>query len=256
MKTAAQTSKERKQKDAAKVMANKAKIIKVAKADELRNISTLKCDDNIYPRTMLQSNRVNIYKDAMRNGDIFPAIIVETRGGKPTGRIIDGWHRYEAARQLGNKQIPVKFLETKDDIEALRKSFLANIEHGLPYSSIEVKQYVKTAEELGMSITLISADINKPEKKVNSIIKNFGVTSTGKSVALKKGLGHLKNNKTVTKQQLTLNKKWMGQSPTTYVRLLLMFFKANAYVNFKEMPVLKKEMDKLVDEWLEIRKYI
>ena len=256
MTTAEKLSKERKQKVANKVMANKAKLVKAAGADELTNLSSLECDETIYPRTMLQSNRVNIYKDAMRNGDVFPAIIVESRKGKPTGRILDGWHRYEAARQLGNKQIPVRYLETKDDKEAIRQSFIHNMEHGLPYSAIEIKQYVKTADELGMSMTIISMDINKPEKKVQSIIKNFGTSTKGTAVPLKKGLGHLKLNKTVTKAQENLNKKWIGQSPTTYVRLLIMFFKANAYVNFKELPVLKKEMDKLVDTWLELRKHL
>ena len=239
-----------------KVLANRAKLIKQSKADELMNISKLECDSDIYPRTSLVDNRVNIYKDAMRNGDIFPAIIVESRNGKPTGRILDGWHRYEAYRQLDRTDIPVKYLETKDEIDAIRQSFLYNMEHGLPYTSIEIKQYVRTAEELGITYAVISKDINKPEKKVVSITKGFGISTTGKTVALKRGFGHLAKAKRVTKSQIQLMRKWSGGTPTIKVRELTGFFQSGAYIGFKEMDVLTKEMDKLTEEWLEVKKLL
>ena len=53
MTTAEKLSKERKQKVANKVMANKAKLVKASGADELTNLSSLDCDETIYPRTCL-----------------------------------------------------------------------------------------------------------------------------------------------------------------------------------------------------------
>ena len=168
-----------------RVSANKDKILKLSKGDMYLPLDTLIQDRSIYPRRNIVENKVNAYADALKVGVIFPAIIVESVNERPTGRILDGWHRYEAHLKLNKKQIPVKLVECDTELDAVRQSYLLNVEHGLPYSSIEIKQYVKTAEELGMTIKQIADDINKPETKVQNMIKGFGITALGNTVALK-----------------------------------------------------------------------
>ena len=235
----------------ARVASNKVKYLKVSKGDAWYDIEKLVCDESIYPRRNILSSKVNQYKDAMELGQIFPAITVETKNERPTGRILDGWHRYEAHLKLNKKQIPVKLVECDTELDAVRQSYLLNVEHGLPYSSIEIKQYVKTAEELGMSIKQIADDINKPEKKVQTMIKGFGITASGNTVALKKGLGHL-NQSRITKKQEALNNKWIGQSATVYARLLNQYLEAGAMKD--EDTTFIKLMDQLVNTWSRIRK--
>ena len=52
------------------------------------------------------------------------------------------------------------------------------------------------------------------------MIKGFGITASGNTVALKKGLGHL-NQSRITKKQEALNNKWIGQSATVYQDYLI-----------------------------------
>ena len=234
-----------------RVSANKDKILKLSKGDMYLPLDTLIQDKSIYPRRNIVENKVNAYADAIKVGVVFPAIIVESKNERPTGRILDGWHRYEAHLKLNKKQIPVKLVECDTELDAVRQSYLLNVEHGLPYSSIEIKQYVKTAEELGMSIKQIADDINKPEKKVQTMIKGFGITASGNTVALKKGLGHL-NQSRITKKQEALNNKWIGQSATVYARLLNQYLEAGAMKD--EDITFIKLMDQLVNTWSRIRK--
>ena len=229
----------------------RVRTLKLSGGEMYMQLDKLIQDREIYPRRNIVENKVNAYADALKIGAIFPAIVVESKNERPTGRILDGYHRYEAFLKLGRKEIAVRLVECKDQLEAIRQSYLLNVEHGLPYSSIEIKQYVKTAEELGMTIKDIALDINKPEKKVHTMIKGFGITSSGNTIALKKGLGHLNQGK-VTKKMEVLNNKWIGQSATVYASLLEQYLDASA-MKSDDLKFIKL-MDKLTDRWLQIRK--
>ena len=188
----------------------------------------------------------------MELGQIFPAITVETKNERPTGRILDGWHRYHALLKRGEKEVSVTFVECKDDIEALRQSYILNNSHGLAYSAIEVKDYVKTATDLGMSYDMIAKDINKTPKKVQNMVKNFGTAQDGSSVALKRPLSYLRERNHITKKQIALNKAWGGASPNVMASLLYQLLDSNA---MKDDDVkFIKLMDKLTDKWMQIRK--
>ena len=242
----------KKERVKARVASNKVKYLKVSKGDAWYDIEKLVCDESIYPRRNILSSKVNQYKDAMELGQIFPAITVETRNERPTGRILDGWHRYHALLKQGAKEISVTYVECKDDVEALRQSYILNNTHGLAYSAIEVQDYVKTANDLGMSYDMIAEDINKTPKKVQTMVKNFGTAKDGSTIALKRGLRHLRDNSNVTKKQEALNKAWIGSSANVYVSLLYKYLDANA---FKTDDVkFVKLMDKLTDKWMQIRK--
>ena len=236
----------------ARVASNKVKYLKVSKGDAWYDIEKLVCDESIYPRRNILSSKVNQYKDAMELGQIFPAITVETKNERPTGRILDGWHRYHALLKQGAKEISVTYVECKDDVEALRQSYILNNTHGLAYSSIEVKDYVKTATDLGMTYEMIATDINKTPKKVQTMVKNFGTAQDGSSVALKRPLAHLREKSYITKKQKALNKAMIGVSPNVMASLLYRLLDANA---MKEDDVkFVKLMNKLTDKWMEVRK--
>ena len=214
----------------ARVASNKVKYLKLSKGDAWYDIEKLVCDESIYPRRNILSSKINQYKDAMELGQIFPAITVETKNERPTGRILDGWHRYYALLKQGAKEISVTFVECKDDVEALRQSYILNNTHGLAYSA---------------------TDINKTPKKVESMVKNFGTAKDGSTIALKRGLTHLRDT-SISKKQEALNKAWIGSSANVYVSLLYKYLDANA---FKTDDVkFVKLMNKLTDKWMEVRK--
>ena len=234
-----------------RVQKNKDKQLRESGGDAWFNIEKLVLDDNIYPRRNVLTSKVNQYYNAMKLGQIFPAIAVETRHERPTGRILDGWHRYHAYLMQGKKQVTVVFIECSDEIEALRESYTLNNSHGLQYSSIEIHDYVKTATDLGMTYDMIADDIKRPVRKVESMVKQFGTAKDGDTVALKRGLRHLNTN-TITKKQEALNKAWMGSSAGTYAALLFRYLDANA-INTEDTKLIKA-LDKLTDKWLQVRK--
>jgi hypothetical protein len=242
----------RKEKIQERVIENQEKYLAESGGEEWFDIEKLVLDDSIYPRRNILATKVNAYSDAMKLGQIFPAIAVEKRDGVVTGRILDGWHRYHALLKQGAKKVSVQYHECMNDIVAVRKSYILNNSHGLSYSAIEVQDYVKTASDLGMDIDIIADDINKPVKKVENMIKNFGTAKDGSTVSLKRGLRHLKDTGVITKKQEALNKSWIGTSATVYSSLLFKYLDAGAYKTDDTKFI--KSMDKLTTKWLEVRK--
>lgn len=63
---------------------------------EMMHVSQLTFDQSVYPRSKPNTHTVERYADAMRAGDVFPPIVVETG----TNKIVDGVHRWKAAKLL------------------------------------------------------------------------------------------------------------------------------------------------------------
>ena len=62
-------------------------------------LSDVKVDQGgIYPRESTDWDRVEIYAEAMGNGDVFPPFLVAS---DPENLLVDGNHRYNAARKFG-----------------------------------------------------------------------------------------------------------------------------------------------------------
>jgi predicted metalloendopeptidase len=70
-----------------RVEKNRDKVLKLSKGDMYLPLDTLIQDRNIYPRRNIVENKVNAYADALKVGVVFPAIIVESKNERPTGRI-------------------------------------------------------------------------------------------------------------------------------------------------------------------------
>jgi hypothetical protein len=78
----------------------------------------------------LDADQVRIYAECMRNGDVFPEIVVEaTKSARM--RVLSGNHRVEAARAIGLKSIP-GLLVTPTDAQRDMIVGGANNRHGKP----------------------------------------------------------------------------------------------------------------------------
>lgn len=118
---------------------------------ELRSIASLTCDQKLQIRERMDETTVERYAEAIReNTDRWPFPPIQTVGTY----VWDGWHRLEAAKRCGLKEVPVddhaKELAPEDDRfdAALILACGANEKHGLQRTKAERDKAVLTVLRL------------------------------------------------------------------------------------------------------------
>ena len=91
---------------------------------EKANIGDLKLDDSVWPRSALDEEAIERYRDCLQE---LPPIVVD----RETMTVLDGWHRVEAHRREGLETIPVKYDSCVPHF-FLARSYALNARHGLP----------------------------------------------------------------------------------------------------------------------------
>jgi len=97
-------------------------------------------DDKIHPRDSIDQDVVGDYADRMREGAVFPEILVFQDDKKY--HLADGRHRFEAARKRGLKSINAE-VRKGDKRAAILASVAANNKHGLQRSNADKRKSVK-----------------------------------------------------------------------------------------------------------------
>ena len=123
----------------------------------------------IYPRTSQYWNISYKYGQAMRQGAIFPPILLTRLEGKVL--LIDGWHRLEARKQLGQKEVDAEFIECADKDEALVQAVKANQTHGYP---MMFSDFLRVAEQLrqnGHKVVEIAQLLKMDERELAKHLK-------------------------------------------------------------------------------------
>jgi hypothetical protein len=104
-------------------------------------IADIVLDTELQPRAMMSEAVVNDYADKMRDGAIFPPVVVYDVDGKKL--LSDGWHRVRAHRRLGRKDIQAEVRQgTRDD--ALRHALEFNAIHGLNFTQADKQRAIET----------------------------------------------------------------------------------------------------------------
>jgi len=104
------------------------------------NISDLKLDNSIWPRSSLDEEAIERYRDCLED---LPPIVVD----KETMTVLDGWHRVEAHKREGIETISVKY-ETCPPHLFLARAYALNARHGLPVNN-EVRDQIIVALRQG-----------------------------------------------------------------------------------------------------------
>ncbi|GAI60774.1 unnamed protein product, partial [marine sediment metagenome] len=97
------------------------------------NISDLKLDNSIWPRSSLDEEAIERYRDCLED---LPPIVVD----KETMTVLDGWHRVEAHRREGVETISVKYDGCPPHL-FLARAYALNARHGLPVDN-EVRDQI------------------------------------------------------------------------------------------------------------------
>ncbi len=98
--------------------------VKLSTAEQIA-VADITWDANIYPREKHSASTVTTYVEAMRGGAVFPPVVLE----KETLRLLDGKHRWLAAKEIGEQTILAQIAEL-NGLPAKTYSAALNISHG------------------------------------------------------------------------------------------------------------------------------
>jgi len=105
------------------------------------SLTSLKINGGTQPREAISEETVSEYAEALREGAVFPPVVVVRDGASLW--LVDGFHRYHAHRRCGRERIVA---EVRDGTlrDAVLHSLSANVEHGLRRSNVDKRKAVLT----------------------------------------------------------------------------------------------------------------
>ena len=129
---------------------------------ELVSIHDLLLDRSLNPRRQVPDQEVVEYYASIFKTVIWPPILVH----RASHKLLDGWHRVEAARRAGVYSVPVQWVDAKDE-ELFALAVKANLAHGVRLTREERYQAIfrlqreswtpeRIVEVLGCSIGMVT----------------------------------------------------------------------------------------------------
>jgi hypothetical protein len=138
---------------------------------------------------------VSRYRQAMRNGDVFPQIVVDQEL-----RIVSGNHRYQAMIAEFGEDYAVEIIKERfaDEASRIERAVIDNAKHGNPLDGISRKRAVLRLTQLGRTAESIAKLLGVSCKRVAelagmSVIVVGGDGGKAKPIAqpIKRGLEHI-----------------------------------------------------------------
>ena len=133
--------------------------------------------DEYYPRKEPDYKIVDDYADAMRKGAQFPPIILES----VTNRILDGVHRFLAAKKAGISKIRVEYRSVPTNMTPKYYAAILNAhtQHGILLKESEMKtvarEYIQSFSDTEMTgiMTRMSREFGKPLSTIQSWVSDI-----------------------------------------------------------------------------------
>jgi len=120
------------------------------------------------PRLKMNSDAVERYMDAFRVGEHLPPLAVQ----KEKLILIDGFHRYEALKELGKEEVEVELVDIPESeirAEAVRR----NRKHGIPLTREERDNDILLFRQEGRSIKEIAEIFGITPGRVSQVLRKF-----------------------------------------------------------------------------------
>jgi hypothetical protein len=131
----------------------------------LVKIDELTFDSSLYPRMKMSWLTAYQYAQAMRAGAVFPPITVGLLEGKRY--VLDGWHRIEAKRLLGEKYISAVLKKFNSKGEMFAEAVRLNSTHGRPLTIQEKVRIIDQLKLYGFKREEISQIVGIPVDKIS-----------------------------------------------------------------------------------------
>ncbi|MEM2351944.1 MAG: ParB N-terminal domain-containing protein [Thermoproteota archaeon] len=161
------------------------------------NIDELVLDDSVYPRFKTSWLTVYQYAMAMKAGSVFPPVVVGVFDGKMY--LVDGWHRVEALKMLGERYVQAQIKEYRDVRGMFADAVRLNIAHGRPLSVHEKVRIIDKLEDLGFTPKEISEITRIPVDKIERFKIRVVRTVDGRKIYLKSIIEKALGGETVEK---------------------------------------------------------
>jgi hypothetical protein len=220
-------------------------------------VADLVFDQSLYPRTKPSAQNVAAIAEAMRAGVKLKPIVVEKKGK----RIIDGYHRWTAWKQVHGKdsKIECELMTETDEGKLLAMSVDLNAEHGLQLAAFERTDCLIRMERLGVTRETALQVLRITEKKAERIESTrtayrIGDSGEKEKIALKNTLRTF-HGRTLTPAQEKANEHSSGMKLQFYITQLIYLLDAGieARANQSEWTFLFRLRD-LLNEKLGTKK--
>jgi len=174
-----------------------------------RKLNTLTQDDRIVDLRPVNQLFVSRYRQAMRNGDKFPPLVIDQNDA-----IVCGYHRRDAylAEYGEDHAVEVVKRTFSSEAERIEEAIRDNARHGNPMDGITRKRAVLMLTELGRDPEaigrLLGISCKRVEEMAGMAVLVIGgkYGKRGKSEPVKRGLEHMAGRK-VTEDQYEAHKK-------------------------------------------------
>ncbi|MBA7631343.1 hypothetical protein ES703_38874 [subsurface metagenome] len=137
----------------------------------------------IQVRFTMYPSRVKYFKELLRDGLVDPILV--TKNG-PHFMLIDGYHRLEAATQLGQKTIAAK-VEDIPESERMIRAYTANAKHGQPLTQEERDEFIIKQAKQGKTQEDIAKITKLSQQRISQIIGNTNISITDTKAKLGPG---------------------------------------------------------------------
>jgi hypothetical protein len=181
-------------------------------------LSELILDFDLYPRGKVDSQHATNMVISLEAGAELPPLVIE----KKTKRIVDGFHRWRAYKQIYDLNFEVTCIEKtyKDDGDLFLDAMRYNSSHGRALTPHDMTGCIIKAKKFKLSDHLVGEALHLTTEKINGLRGARIGSVSGRPIALKHTIQHMAGKK-LTKKQACANKKLSGMEQLFYVNQLV-----------------------------------
>jgi len=186
-------------------------------------IDELILDSKLYPRMKVGFLTAYQYSQAMKAGAVFPPILVGLYKGKKY--VVDGWHRIEAKKLLGEDYIQGIAKKYDSWKEMFVEAVKLNSKHGRPLSVQEKAKIIHRLSEMGFKPEEISEIVHVPVDRIERFKARVIIGPNGQPIYLKSTL--VKANVSETEALSVDQDKLVGASVESLMEQLIELLEAD-----------------------------
>jgi len=233
----------------------------MAKTTKIK-VADVVLDERVYPRASVNDRVVADMVRAAEGGSVFPPVVIaRTVAGKPSNAIVDGAHRVELHKVLGEEMISAELRDYETEADLFKDAISLNAVHGLRMTNLDRLHSAGRAEVLGLSerdlalALKVSVEYLQALKPRHAIM---GEKGSARKIPLRASTRHL-SGMTVTEDQADALESAPG---TSYLLLLRQLRDGLRYgllppqdrhpTLWKELAELRSELDEVLC-WDEVR---
>lgn len=182
-------------------------------------LSALIFDFTIYPRGSVDSHHVSEISVAIEAHAPMPPLVIDAK----SKRVVDGFHRGRAYRQLFGEEHSVECVEKRyaSDGDMLLDAMRYNASHGRALTQHDKAHCLLLADRFSIAHESVLQALNLTPERMGELRTGRIGSAGGRPIALKHTIQHM-SGRELTKAQTAANEKLGGMNQMFYVNQLIM----------------------------------